>query len=151
MWNPFPERKTRKHESGDRRAPIVGTYPNRRRLVSQQPATRDYSLGRTRIPLVSGFSATEAAETIDGRALSRITLLFKLPVERSDFSHVNVWVKGYQGNKNFVKMGEAKVSPAVLLLEGSAETLVIALQTETIDRAVSDVEKSPTVVVVNDA
>lgn len=78
-------------------------------------------------------------------------MLFSVPRERDDFSHVNLWVKGYQGNLNFVEMGKYTVSPAVLLLEPSAETLTLALQTETVDGLKSDVEKSPTVVVVNDA
>lgn len=150
MWNPLQEKQRTRRELGTR-APIVGTFPTRRRLELQQPATRDYSLGRIAVPLVSGVAATEAQSTIAARNFSKITLTFALPTERSDFSHVNIWVKGYQGNANFVKMGEAKVSPAILLLEGSSETLTIAMQSEAIDRTVSDVEKSPTAVVVNDA
>lgn len=97
------------------------------------------------------MTVAEAPVTIAARAMSRITLLFSVPRERDDFSHVNLWVKNYQTNKNFVQMGSAKISPAILLLEPSAETLTISLQSETVDGLTSDVEKSPTVVVVNDA
>ena len=129
---------------------IVESFPSRRRATRQEPSTRGYVLGRIAVPLVSGVTATEAASTIDARDMSKTTILFSVPRERDDFSHVNIWVKGYQGNLNYVQMGSANISPAVILLEPSAETLTIALQSETVDGFVSDIEKSPTVCVVND-
>lgn len=151
QWNPFKETSGGSERAYSSTRPLIASFPSRRRASRQQPATRDYVLGRISIPLVSVVSATEAAAAIAARNMSRTTVLFSVPRERDDFSHVNLWVKGYQGNLNFVEMGKYTVSPAVLLLEPSAETLTLALQTETVDGLKSDVEKSPTVVVVNDA
>lgn len=128
---------------------LIETFPSRRRAERLQPTTRNYALARPAIPLVSVVSASETGVTIGARTFSQITILFSLPKERDDFSHVNIWVKGYRANTNYVQMAQANISPAILLLEVTSETLTIALQTETLDRHVSDVEKSPTTSVVN--
>lgn len=111
---------------------------------------RLYGHNQASVPLVQGLKATESGVSIGGRTFSQIRLDFSVPVNRADFQAARVWVKSYRTNPNFVEMGGGKVSPIYILLEPSSETLTIAVQSETVDGRTSEVERSPTVGVVND-
>lgn len=77
---------------------------------------------------VFNVSAAQSPLKVQNKTVSQITVTFSRNPNDTVYDHVNIWVKGYQGNNNFVEYASAVNSPANFFLESNGNVVTVALQ-----------------------
>lgn len=91
---------------------------------------------------VLGVSAAQSPLAVQGKTVSDITVTFTRNPSDSAFDHANIFVIGYQGNKNAVEYATVSDSPANFVLESTGETIKVYVQACNASGIVSAVIKS---------
>lgn len=77
---------------------------------------------------VFNVSAAQSPLKVQNKTVSQITVTFSRNFSDAAYDHVNIWVKGYQGNSNWVEYASSTDSPANFFLEANGNTVQVALQ-----------------------
>ncbi len=94
--------------------------------VTSPGSSKPVSVG---IPFnVLTVSAAQSPIAVQNKTVSEITVTFTRYSNDPNFDHVNIWVKGYNGNPNWIEYANATNSPANFTLESNGETINIAVQ-----------------------
>jgi hypothetical protein len=109
--------------------------------------------GKAKLPTglpdqVFNVSAAQSPIAVQNKTVSDITVTFSRNPGDSAYDHVNIWVKGYQGNKNWVEYATATDSPANFTLESNQETVQVAVQASSAAGQVSAAPPSCPIVAV---
>jgi hypothetical protein len=97
-------------------------------------------------PRMQGITTT--TPTINGRTFSQLAIQFDRPADGRTWFSCEIYVKGYRANPDWVNIGHAVKSPAIVLLERTGETVIIALGSTDIHGLVNSPDKAMTAAVV---
>jgi hypothetical protein len=74
-------------------------------------------------------SATQQPYKIQGRTVSLVSVSFSLDPSDTNYDHVNIWFKGYEGSSDFQEIAQGRTSPVTFTAESTGETVTIIVQT----------------------
>ena len=77
---------------------------------------------------VFNVSVAQSPLKVQNKTVSQITVTFSRNFADKVYDHVNIWVKGYQGNSNWVEYASSTDSPANFFLEANGNTVQVGLQ-----------------------
>lgn len=106
----------------------------------------DNSTNVIQYPKVQGI--VQSNPSINGRTFSQLAIKFDRPPDQRNWFTAEIYVKGYRGNPDWLNVGHAVQSPAVILLERTGETIQIALGSRNSEGEVNDVNKAGTLAAV---